>query len=714
MTDRVIRIIVDPSGAQRGSSQIEQSLTGIDRSARRTSDTIRGLVRAAGLLVGAFSAREVLQTVSAYQGLQNTLRTVTSGQEELAATQERLERIANSTRTGLEATTSLYQRASIAAGELGASQEELFSLVEITGQALAIQGGSAAESAGALRQLSQSFSSGIVRAEEFNSILEGAFPIAQAAARGLDAAGGSVGRLRNLVVEGQVSSRDFFNAILEGGEGIAETFSRTEVTIEGAFTVLNNTVLTTVGRINEATGAGEAFAGLIIGLAQDIDTFGRAVTGSLDQTDDLSDTLRNTAIAATVLGATFSSLFETISVGRALFTDFGESLGGLAAAAVQVARGNFDGARAIIAEIDAQDSRLAFGDFFEGVEQNARNASDTISQLLLPSFRTVRDEANEPIDTPERTSAVDVDQDAIDKREEFIAGLQRQAVELGIEAALLDDSAAALLRYNVALEAGELGNEEFVNQALALADAVTAQAEALERAENQAADSELIESLEAELELIQLTNRERAIETQLRLLSADATDEQIARVRELAGELSDEQERLKNQTDLLETLADQAARNIQDSFADFLFDPFEDGLDGLVESFSNTLRRLAAEALAAQILNLILPGSGGLSGLISGGLGGGGGARQFGGGVSAGQPFLVGESGPELFVPPTGGNILPAPATQAMAPQVNVNPQIINVQDPNEIPAAIQSGESDDAIINAISRNPAAIREILQ
>lgn len=33
--------------------------------------------------------------------------------------------------------------------------------------------------------------------------------------------------------------------------------------------------------------------------------------------------------------------------------------------------------------------------------------------------------------------------------------------------------------------------------------------------------------------------------------------------------------------------------------------------------------------------------------------------RQHGGSVSAGQPYLVGESGPELFVPPTGGQIDP-------------------------------------------------------
>ncbi|TWH05608.1 phage tail length tape measure family protein [Pseudoxanthomonas taiwanensis] len=52
----------------------------------------------------------------------------------------------------------------------------------------------------------------------------------------------------------------------------------------------------------------------------------------------------------------------------------------------------------------------------------------------------------------------------------------------------------------------------------------------------------------------------------------------------------------------VEVAADQASRNIQDSFADFLFDPFADGLDGMFESFATTLRRMAAEVMAAQIL----------------------------------------------------------------------------------------------------------------
>ncbi len=114
-----------------------------------------------------------------------------------------LQAIANKTRQPIESIASLYQRASISAKELGASNEDLTKFVDRVGQSLAVLGGPASESAGALQQLSQALGSGIVRAEEFNSILEGAPTIAQAVAKGLAAAGGSVSKLRALVIGGE-------------------------------------------------------------------------------------------------------------------------------------------------------------------------------------------------------------------------------------------------------------------------------------------------------------------------------------------------------------------------------------------------------------------------------------------------------------------------------------------------------------------------------
>lgn len=58
-------------------------------------------------------------------------------------------------------------------------------------------------------------------------------------------------------------------------------------------------------------------------------------------------------------------------------------------------------------------------------------------------------------------------------------------------------------------------------------------------------------------------------------------------------------------TSLLGEYGAQAARNMQTAFADFLFDPFSDGLDGMLKGFLKTLQRMAAEAAASQIFQLI-------------------------------------------------------------------------------------------------------------
>lgn len=54
-------------------------------------------------------------------------------------------------------------------------------------------------------------------------------------------------------------------------------------------------------------------------------------------------------------------------------------------------------------------------------------------------------------------------------------------------------------------------------------------------------------------------------------------------------------------TDEMSVMSEQAARNIQDAFADYLFDPLEDGFSGMLKGFGDILRRMAAEAASAKI-----------------------------------------------------------------------------------------------------------------
>ena len=85
------------------------------------------------------------------------------------------------------------------------------------------------------------------------------------------------------------------------------------------------------------------------------------------------------------------------------------------------------------------------------------------------------------------------------------------------------------------------------------------------------------------------------------------------------------------------------------------------GLEDLKRVALSVMAEIADAAIRAG-LDTLFKGSGGLSGLIGGlgsALGGlfGAPGKAIGGPVSPGRPYLVGERGPELFVPTAGGRI---------------------------------------------------------
>lgn len=116
--------------------------------------------------------------------------------------------------------------------------------------------------------------------------------------------------------------------------------------------------------------------------------------------------------------------------------------------------------------------------------------------------------------------------------------------------------------------------------------------------------------------------------------------------------------------DVAET-AKEASRNIQKALADFLFDPFKDGLGGMLTGFEEMLRRMVAEAAASQILSgLFGQGGFGAGGKSSGGMLSGftnsigsffSGFFADGGTIPPGQFGIVGENGPELAMGGAGG-----------------------------------------------------------
>lgn len=114
-------------------------------------------------------------------------------------------------------------------------------------------------------------------------------------------------------------------------------------------------------------------------------------------------------------------------------------------------------------------------------------------------------------------------------------------------------------------------------------------------------------------------------------------------------------------------LAD-AGRQIQSTLGDSLYEVMQGNFGNILTSFKQMLDRMVAQALAANIARAIFGEQFTSTGRMSGAGGNalsslfsffGFGRREGGGPVTAGQPYIVGEKRPELFVPTSNGTIIP-------------------------------------------------------
>lgn len=236
---------------------------------------------AAGRIAGAFAAGVSLQAASrladAAKNIENALKVAGLQGAALKDVYDQLFASAQRNAAPIESLVTLYSRLSQTQKELGASQAELLQFSDRIALALRVGGTSASEASGALLQLSQALGGGVVRAEEFNSVLEGAPTIAQAVAAGLTDAGGSVSKLRGLVVDGKVSSEAFFRAFLAGSETLNDKVAGAAKTTSQRFVQLQNVLEDTAGKIDKATGASDAFGNTLEDLATTIQQFGDVV-----------------------------------------------------------------------------------------------------------------------------------------------------------------------------------------------------------------------------------------------------------------------------------------------------------------------------------------------------------------------------------------------------------------------------------------------------
>ncbi|MBP0439582.1 tape measure protein [Tianweitania sediminis] len=544
----------------------------------------------AAAFVGSVSLRGAQQLADASTRITNALKVAGLEGDALTKVYDELFASAQRNSTPIEALVTLYGRAAIVQNELKVSTEELLGFTDNVGKALRVAGTDAQSASGALLQLSQTLGAGTVRAEEFNSILEGALPIAQAAAAGLEEAGGSVAKLRALVVDGAVSSEAFFRAFEAGSYILEDKLAGAESTVSQAFVRLQNVLIDTAGELDEGSGASD-----------------RLVSALGDLTDAIQNTDFSPAITGTMdfAGAVIATVAEIERMARAL--------------------GDLTGAS-------------QFGEWARG-RREEMSAQARIDSAFEGTVASKGDRVGSTADRPLR---VDVE-----------SGTVRPRVSLKDYAAPSSSNAGGGRRGRAGSLRERADDYERLTKRIHDSIAATVAETEAQRNLNPLIDDYgyAVEKARLEQELLTAAKEAgRAVTPQLRAEIAALAD-QYALATVEAAQLAEKQD------DVRQAAADAAEFN--KDLARGIVDGFVEGkkaADIFADALRNVGNRLLDMAFDAAFST---KGGGGFLGSLLGGIGSLFTKREFGGPVRAGQPYIVGEKRPELFVPNQSGHIVP-------------------------------------------------------
>lgn len=236
----------------------------------------------AGALVAAGYAGSVIKTADAYTSLRGKIAVYATDAANAAEVEERLYRVAEQARTSIDGVIALYSRLAPAFTDLGRTQEEAARFTELVSKALTAQGATTRETEAATLQLAQALASGVLRGDEFKSMMETSPGLMRQMAAGFETVGGKIGvptgALRAMAEEGELTADRVIAAIMRQSDVIETQFSKAPKTVAQAMTVLNNEMGRAIGKQMMDSGAQAGLADALMRVAKATDEVVIALT----------------------------------------------------------------------------------------------------------------------------------------------------------------------------------------------------------------------------------------------------------------------------------------------------------------------------------------------------------------------------------------------------------------------------------------------------
>lgn len=291
------------SGLIQAQQQVNKRLDQMDakfEQSSRSAGRFEGALNKVGVAIAAAftmdAAKKLIAIGDEMVTLQARIARLSPSIDVAKETLASLSAIAAQTGNSLSETERLWESLTTALKETGATNSQILGLTSTLQKIGTIGGSSTEEMANALRQFGQSISGGIVRAEEFNSILEQMPELARQIAAGL---GVSIGDLRKRMLEGKLTAQDALNAIQRQSQSVNEEFDKMPVSIDRAKNSLDVAFKNAINDLNQAIGLTTTLAGLMQSVADNLNYYNNNVGDSsrmpklIKLQQDLNDELKD-------------------------------------------------------------------------------------------------------------------------------------------------------------------------------------------------------------------------------------------------------------------------------------------------------------------------------------------------------------------------------------------------------------------------------------
>lgn len=262
----------EASGAKQLTSH--RKISAAAQSISRELAVIRNAYISLQAAMGAVqAAKSLTDTADQVANLQARIKLVTGDGQLFGQMWDQVTQTAMRTNSELEATGGLFARVAKAGMEAGlsaqAAAEQSLQITEAINQATQLSGASAEASSAAITQLIQGLQAGVLRGDEFNSVMEQAPRLAQALADGL---GVATGQLRGMAQAGELTADKVIGALKSQSEALQQEFGTLPQTVGRSVENLATSWSLFISETDKTTGASQKVASAIDLLAKNLDT----------------------------------------------------------------------------------------------------------------------------------------------------------------------------------------------------------------------------------------------------------------------------------------------------------------------------------------------------------------------------------------------------------------------------------------------------------